>query len=97
MEKIKREHQVVKILPAEQGEGSSSPISKVAELLAHLSVVKKEPWRKVCKTEPSQVPGVQAQRDTALSQGFPSSNAFDPLLLGITARGTESPPGPTGE
>lgn len=60
-------------------------------------MAKKEPWRQVRKTKPLQVPGVRAQSDTALSQGFPSSNAFDPLLLGVTARGTESPLSPTGE
>lgn len=49
------------------------------------------------KIEPLQVPGVQAQSDTVLSQGFPSSNAFAPLLFSITARGTESPLSPTGE
>ena len=42
------------------------------------------------------MPGVQAQSNAVLSQGFPSSKAFDPLLLGITARGTESPLSPTG-
>lgn len=49
------------------------------------------------KIEPLQVPGVQAQCDTVLSQSFPSSNAFDPLLFSRTAQGTESPLSPTEE
>lgn len=89
-------HQVVKTLPAEQDEGSSGPVSKVADLSA-LCMAEKEPWRQVCKTEPLQVPGVQAQSNTALFQGFPSSNAFDSLLLGVTAQCTESPLSPTGK
>lgn len=66
MEKIKREHQVAKTLPTEQGEGSSSPVYKLAELSALLCMAKKEPWKKACKTEPLKVPSVQAQSDTTI-------------------------------